>query len=121
MERAWHLAARTQRCRSAGGKYAAGPVSLLSGLNPSPNALVTYFFMIALFGMGRLPWRRGVYGLWLAVMLLVVAVKIIVPIIQAEGIRCACCSLAAAAGRWRFLLLATACVLQAPGHLTASS
>ena len=74
-----------------GGKYAAGPVSLLSGLNPSPNALVTYFFMIALFGMGRLPWRRGFYGLWLAVMVLVVAVKIIVPIIQAEGIRYAHC------------------------------
>lgn len=32
---------------------AAGPVSLLSGLNPRPSVLVTHFFMVALFGVGR--------------------------------------------------------------------
>ncbi len=32
---------------------AAGPVSLLSGLNPRPSVLVTHFFMVALYGVGR--------------------------------------------------------------------
>ena len=72
----------------AGKRYAAGPVSLLSGLNPDPSALVTYFFMIAVFGMGRLPYRKGLRGIWLALMVLVVACKIIFPIIRAEGVRC---------------------------------
>ena len=37
-----------------GGIYSAGPVSLLSGLNPRPSVLVMHFFMVALFGCGRL-------------------------------------------------------------------
>ena len=37
-----------------GGKCASGPVSLLSGLNPSPSALVMHFFSVALFGVQRL-------------------------------------------------------------------
>ena len=37
---------------------AAGPVSLLSGLNPRPSVLVMHFFMVALFGVGR--WGGGV-------------------------------------------------------------
>jgi hypothetical protein len=37
-----------------GGQCASGPVSLLSGLNPSPSALVMHFFSVALFGVGRL-------------------------------------------------------------------
>lgn len=37
-----------------GGDCASGPVSLLSGLNPSPQLLVMHFFSVALFGVGRL-------------------------------------------------------------------
>jgi squalene monooxygenase len=37
-----------------GGSCASGPVSLLSGLNPSPSLLVMHFFSVALFGVQRL-------------------------------------------------------------------
>jgi hypothetical protein len=37
-----------------GNTCASGPVSLLSGLNPSPSLLVMHFFSVALFGVGRL-------------------------------------------------------------------
>ena len=37
-----------------GGWYSAGPVSLLSGLNPRPSVLVMHFFAVAIFGVGRL-------------------------------------------------------------------
>lgn len=37
-----------------GGACASGPVSLLSGLNPSPSLLVMHFFSVALFGVQRL-------------------------------------------------------------------
>ena len=37
-----------------GGWYSAGPVSLLSGLNPRPSILVMHFFAVAVFGVGRL-------------------------------------------------------------------
>ena len=73
--------------RGAGGEHSAGPVGLLSGLNPQPNHLVKHFFSVALFGMTRLPLRKGLYGIWLAFMLLVTAVNIILPIINSEGIR----------------------------------
>ena len=73
----------------AGKRFAAGPVSLLSGLNPDPSALVMYFFAIAVFASCRLPLRKGLRGVWLAFAVLVVASKIILPIIRAEGIRCA--------------------------------
>jgi len=33
-----------------GGRYAQGPISLLSGLNPRPFVLVAHFFMVALYG-----------------------------------------------------------------------
>lgn len=36
-----------------GGMYSAGPISLLSGMNPRPSVLVMHFFMVAIFGMGR--------------------------------------------------------------------
>lgn len=39
---------------SLGGMYSAGPISLLSGLNPRPKILVMHFFMVALYGVGRL-------------------------------------------------------------------
>lgn len=73
--------------------YSTGPVSLLSGLNPRPSVLVMHFFMVALFGCARLPFRKGLRGIWLALALLVVAVRIIWPIIQAEGIRYAAAAL----------------------------
>jgi hypothetical protein len=57
-------------------------------LNPQPYYLVKHFFSVALFGMSRLPLRKGLYGIWLAFMLLVTAVNIILPIVNAEGIRC---------------------------------
>ena len=31
---------------SLGGVYSAGPISLLSGLNPKPSVLVMHFFMV---------------------------------------------------------------------------
>ena len=65
-------------------------MSLLSGLNPDPSTLVFYFFMIAMYGVGRLPLRKGIRALWLGPLLLLVACRIILPIIQAEGVRCAC-------------------------------
>ncbi len=37
-----------------GGWYSAGPISLLSGLRPSPSVLVMHFFAVAIFGVGRL-------------------------------------------------------------------
>lgn len=72
---------------SLGGTCSDGPISLLSGLNPKPSVLVMHFFMVALYGCGRLPLRKGLRGVWLAVMLLVVAINIILPIIRAEGFR----------------------------------
>lgn len=39
---------------SLGGVCSTGPVSLLSGLNPSPLNLVFHFFAVAVFGVGRL-------------------------------------------------------------------
>ncbi|GLI67912.1 hypothetical protein VaNZ11_012238 [Volvox africanus] len=71
-----------------GGVCSAGPISLLSGLNPRPSVLVRHFFMVALFGVGRLllprPSLRGVY---MAIAVLAVACRIIFPIIVAEGLR----------------------------------
>ncbi|KXZ44567.1 hypothetical protein GPECTOR_65g185 [Gonium pectorale] len=71
-----------------GGIYSAGPISLLSGLNPRPSVLVQHFFMVALFGVGRLlvP-RPSLRGLYMAFALLAVACRIIFPIIWAEGVR----------------------------------
>lgn len=39
---------------SLGGVFSMGPVSLLSGLNPRPLSLVTHFFAVAVYGVGRL-------------------------------------------------------------------
>eukprot|EP00879_Flechtneria_rotunda_P015936 GHRR01016666.1.p1 GENE.GHRR01016666.1~~GHRR01016666.1.p1 ORF type:complete len:209 (+),score=57.30 GHRR01016666.1:623-1249(+) len=71
-----------------GGACASGPVSLLSGLNPSPSLLVMHFFSVALFGIGRLLQPRPTFrGVYMCVALLVVASRIILPIIWAEGLR----------------------------------
>ena len=70
-----------------GGPAAAGPVGLLSGLNPSPGALVAHFFAVALFGVLRTllprPTCRGVAD---SVGLLWCALGIIAPIVRAEGL-----------------------------------
>ena len=39
---------------SLGGVFSMGPISLLSGLNPRPLSLVTHFFAVAVYGVGRL-------------------------------------------------------------------
>mmetsp|Transcript_26726 Transcript_26726/g.79385 ORF Transcript_26726/g.79385 Transcript_26726/m.79385 type:complete len:506 (-) Transcript_26726:263-1780(-) len=71
---------------SLGGMYSAGPVSLLSGLNPKPSVLVMHFFMVALYGVGRLLLPRPtMHGLWMSLLLLMGACRIILPIIWAEG------------------------------------
>lgn len=71
-----------------GGMYSAGPVSLLSGLNPRPSVLVAHFFMVAFYGVGRLLLPRpSVRGVWIALLLIYSACSIIFPIIAAEGIR----------------------------------
>lgn len=71
-----------------GGMYSSGPVSLLSGLNPRPSVLVMHFFMVAIYGVGRLlrP-RPSCRALWMSVLLLWEATQIITPIIKAEGLR----------------------------------
>ncbi|KAA6421686.1 MAG: squalene monooxygenase-like [Trebouxia sp. A1-2] len=71
-----------------GGIYSSGPISLLSGLAPKPSLLVMHFFMVALYGVGRLLRPRPTFkGVWMGVMLLYVASCIIFPIIFKEGIR----------------------------------
>lgn len=70
-----------------GGIYSNGPISLLSGLNPRPSVLVMHFFMVALYGVGRLLYPRPtLHGLWIGFLLLIGAARIILPIILAEGI-----------------------------------
>ncbi|WIA08305.1 hypothetical protein OEZ85_007748 [Tetradesmus obliquus] len=71
-----------------GGACSSGPVSLLSGLNPSPSMLVMHFFSVALFGVGRLLRPRPTFrGLYMCIALLIVASRIILPIIWVEGLR----------------------------------
>ncbi|KAK9812223.1 hypothetical protein WJX73_005146 [Symbiochloris irregularis] len=71
-----------------GGWYAAGPMSLLSGLNPRPSVLVMHFFAVAVFGVSRLMLPRPSFrGLYMGILLLWCAACIIFPIIQAEGLR----------------------------------
>jgi len=69
-----------------GGSYARGPIALLGGLDPNPLNLVTHFFSVALFGIGRLmvplptPERLFQSG-----NILAGACKIIFPIVKGEG------------------------------------
>lgn len=44
-----------------GGWYSAGPMSLLSGLNPRPSVLVLHFFAVAVYGVGRLMFPRPTF------------------------------------------------------------
>ncbi|KAK4852013.1 hypothetical protein QYF36_020305 [Acer negundo] len=73
---------------SLGGDFTNGPIALLSGLNPRPLSLVTHFFAVAIYGVGRLllPFpspKRMLIG----ARLISGASGIIFPIIKAEGIR----------------------------------
>ena len=71
-----------------GGIYSSGPVSLLSGLNPRPSILVAHFFMVALYGVGRLLYPRpSVKNVWMGILLIYSACCIILPIIASEGVR----------------------------------
>ena len=71
-----------------GGIYSSGPVSLLSGLNPRPSVLVAHFFMVALYGVGRLLYPRpSVKKVWMGLLLIYSACCIILPIIAKEGVR----------------------------------
>nr|ANG59902.1 squalene epoxidase 1 [Alisma plantago-aquatica subsp. orientale] len=73
---------------SLGGVFSNGPVALLSGLNPRPLSLVTHFFAVAIYGVGRLlvPFPSP-KRIWIGIRLLTGASSIILPIIKAEGIR----------------------------------
>ncbi|KAL3685737.1 hypothetical protein R1sor_003759 [Riccia sorocarpa] len=72
---------------SLGGVFSTGPVALLSGLNPRPLSLVTHFFAVALYGVGRLmlPFP-SVKNMWVSARLIQGASMIIFPIIKAEGV-----------------------------------
>lgn len=73
---------------SLGWIFSSGPISLLSGLKPSPLSLVLHFFAVAVYGVGRLlipfPSPRR---MWIGARLIYGASAIIVPIIKAEGVR----------------------------------
>ncbi|KAJ9670421.1 hypothetical protein PVL29_026760 [Vitis rotundifolia] len=73
---------------SLGGVCSAGPVALLSGLNPRPLSLVVHFFAVAIYGVGRLllPFP-SLKRMWIGARLISVASSIIFPIIKAEGVR----------------------------------
>ncbi|XP_047311379.1 squalene monooxygenase SE1-like [Impatiens glandulifera] len=73
---------------SLGGECAAGPIALLSGLNPQPLSLVLHFFAVAVYGIGRLlvPFPSP-KRLWMGARIISGASGIIFPIIKAEGVR----------------------------------
>ncbi|KAH9748730.1 Squalene monooxygenase [Citrus sinensis] len=70
-----------------GGVFSSGPISILSGLNPRPLGLVLHFFVVAVYGVGRLliPFPSP-KRLWIGARLISDASGIIFPIIKAEGI-----------------------------------
>ncbi|KAL2653710.1 hypothetical protein R1flu_021838 [Riccia fluitans] len=72
---------------SLGGVFSSGPVALLSGLNPRPLSLVTHFFAVAIYGVGRLmlPFP-SIKRMWVSARLIQGASMIIFPIIKAEGV-----------------------------------
>ncbi|WOK95590.1 squalene monooxygenase-like [Canna indica] len=73
---------------SLGGEFSNGPIALLSGLNPRPLSLVTHFFAVAIYGVGRLllPFPSP-KRMWIGAKLISGASGIIFPIIKAEGVR----------------------------------
>lgn len=73
---------------SLGGVFSSGPIALLSGLNPQPLSLVLHFFAVAIYGVGRLLLPIPTPGkVLMGAQLIKGAVKIIFPIIAAEGFR----------------------------------
>ncbi|KAJ0100802.1 hypothetical protein Patl1_04838 [Pistacia atlantica] len=73
---------------SLGGGFTNGPIAILSGLNPRPLSLVSHFFAVAIYGVGRLllPFpspKRMLIG----ARLILDASSIIFPIIKAEGVK----------------------------------
>ncbi|KAJ0044370.1 hypothetical protein Pint_04732 [Pistacia integerrima] len=73
---------------SLGGGFTNGPIAILSGLNPRPLSLVSHFFAVAIYGVGRLllPFpspKRMLIG----ARLILDASSIIFPIMKAEGVR----------------------------------
>ena len=68
-----------------GGQCVAGPMGLLSGLNESPSTLVTHFFAVALYGVGRqvfpVPWPSNI---WNGVKMLKAATNVIWPLMSGE-------------------------------------
>ncbi|XP_040374698.1 squalene monooxygenase SE1 [Rosa chinensis] len=73
---------------SLGGICSYGPVCLLSGLNPRPLHLFLHFFVVAIYGVGRLmlPFPSP-KRMWLGIRLILSASGIIFPIIKGEGVR----------------------------------
>ncbi|KAJ0046096.1 hypothetical protein Pint_04745 [Pistacia integerrima] len=73
---------------SLGGGFTNGPIAILSGLNPRPLSLVSHFFAVAIYGVGRLllPFpspKRMLIG----ARLILDASSIIFPIMKAEGVK----------------------------------
>lgn len=70
-----------------GGSMSAGPIALLGGLETNPLTLVSHFFSVALFGVGRLmvplPTPARIFK---GANLLKGAVQIISPIVWGEGL-----------------------------------
>ena len=70
-----------------GGSMSAGPIALLGGLETNPLTLVSHFFSVALFGVGRLmvplPTPARILK---GINLLKGAVTIITPIVWGEGL-----------------------------------
>ena len=71
---------------SLGGAATAGPVGLLSGLSPSPGALVTHFFAVAAVAAGRCLAPPSIKGAREAYDLLHVACIILLPLLEADGV-----------------------------------
>lgn len=70
-----------------GGRCAAGPIGLISGLSPNYYMLLAHFFAVALYACFRavtpLPWPSRVF---LAVRLLKAATGIVMPLIAMENV-----------------------------------
>lgn len=71
-----------------GGVFSNGPVALLSGLNPKPLTLITHFFAVAIYGVGRVlfpvPSPKRAY---IGAKMIMDATGIIFPIVKSEGIK----------------------------------
>jgi len=71
-----------------GGVFSSGPVALLSGLNPRPLSLILHFLAVAAYGVGRLLYPfPSPKRFRLCARLIAGASNMMLPIIQAEGIR----------------------------------